>query len=119
MTEFIHTEWHHARKPYKCSLCGKIIRDGELYLRSCSKINGELYDDCYHESCDAILKAFCDEQTPDEEYTFTQVEEWLRDCCQDKCQNWRGCECNVFRCDTIRTIILNNRKGVSNADQDN
>lgn len=68
------------------------------------KTDGEFYDDCYHEKCAAILEAFCDEYKPHGEFSFDNVEDWLRDQCQDVCKKWQDCHCNIFRCEAIRSI---------------
>lgn len=104
MTEFRRSGWHHARKPHKCSLCRETIQSGEFYLHCAAKTDGEFYDDCYHEKCAAILEAFCNEHGHDEEYSFDNVEDWLRDQCQNVCKKWQDCHCNIFRCEAIRSI---------------
>lgn len=104
MTDFERQDWRCARKSHKCSLCGETIKSGELYLRCVAMIDGEFYDNCYHEGCADILEAFDDEYGHGEEYTFDGVEDWLRDQCQDVCKKWQDCHCNVFRCDAIRSI---------------
>lgn len=104
MGEFRRSDWRSARKPHKCSLCGETIQSGEFYLRCAAKIDGEFYDDCYHEKCAAILEAFCDEYKPHGEFSFDNVEDWLRDQCRDVCKKWQDCHCNIFRCEAIRSI---------------
>lgn len=105
MTDFRRSEWRHARKSHKCSLCGETIQSGEFYLHCAAKTDGEFYDDCYHEGCADILEAFCDECEPTNgEFSFANVEDWLRDQCQDVCKKWQDCHCNIFRCKAIRSI---------------
>lgn len=47
---------------------------------------------------------FYDEHGHDEEYSFDNVEDWLRDQCQNVCKKWQDCHCNIFRCEAIRSI---------------
>lgn len=105
MMEFSKNSVHKAKKPHKCFLCGGEIAVGEKYERYTGKYDGDFFDQCFHESCIAILDKFCRDQK-DEEYQQDWVADWLYGWVCYDCSKKDHCKENVFRCKNVLFVML-------------
>lgn len=105
MMEFSRSAKYTAKKPHKCFLCDEQIREGEKYERYTGKYDGDFFDQCFHEECNALLYKFAIDQQ-ENEYSPDWVEDWLCErVCRDCSQN-ENCDKNVFRCRNVLDIML-------------
>ena len=106
MWDFGRVEWRTARKPHKCSLCGKEIQKGERYKHAAGKADGEFYSDNFHKPCAEIFDMYFRAHDGDDEWCHAWIINWLRDYCQDYCEQFGKCGKGVFECEKIREITI-------------
>lgn len=78
MLEFLRQTNPRARKQHICQLCKGVISTGEKYIRQSGKYDGDMFDDCYCETCDNILQSFCLDEG-EHEYSEDWISDWLHD----------------------------------------
>lgn len=104
MLEFFRQTNPRARKQHTCQLCKNVISVGEKYIRQSGKYDGDMFDNCYCETCDNILQAFCLDQS-EHEYSEDWIDDWLHDkyCINCSSDSSDTCTCNsAITCSIIR-----------------
>ena len=105
MIEFYTSNYHRARKEYKCDLCGQTIKINEKYHRYSGKYDGEMFDNKYHIECQEIIDKFCDE-TGDTEYDNDWITDWLHNKYCYECihgdDSQGDCDNDIILCPLIR-----------------
>ena len=104
MLEFMTERIHTARKRYICILCNKVIEQGEKYVRSSGKYDGEMFDDKLHPLCKDAIKKYCFDMD-EHEYTPDCVMEWLVETVCFDCGKSDGCNIDTMNCTHIRDFI--------------
>jgi len=103
MLEFDTKKTPKARKEYKCDLCNGSIAIGERYVRRCGKLDGSMFDDKYHTSCDGVIDAYCQDNDT-YEYDEWDIQDWIVGClCYDLCTEaeYAACDQSYFRCHKV------------------
>lgn len=108
MLEFIRKEQYRAKKDYTCHLCGETIRKGREYIYEVNKWEGMVNDYRRHIHCDALLDAWAAE-TGDDEYTDTEISEYICDRVCSRCVCGEEDECDkapCFSCEIVQEALL-------------
>ena len=89
----------HARKSHICELCVRPINIGEEYYQEKGKYLGEFFHRCLHTTCYEMEYDYTSEV--DNEFTWEQIIDYVKDCHCGECPNESDCELSIFDCEKV------------------